>query len=200
MSGDITAQGIPASLDASFGDILDHLEASVAGRVTVHRDRWFVSTEFSYLRLSAAVPLASAELEQWLVEPSVGYSFCQTFAAYVGARYNNLSGEVLFNGPAGRTSIGSQDWWDPVLGALFRFPLIGDQFSVEGRLDVGGFGAGADLTWQAHPFLNWQFTRSASLQLGYRWLGTDYETGSGPTRFRYDVVVQGPQIGFSYRF
>ena len=37
-------------------------------------------------------------------------------------------------------------------------------------------------------------------QVGYRWLGTDYETGSGTSKFKYDVVAQGPQIGFTFHF
>jgi hypothetical protein len=38
------------------------------------------------------------------------------------------------------------------------------------------------------------------LQAGYRFLSTDYETGSGVNRFRYDVRVHGPQLGFTLHF
>ena len=43
------------------------------------------------MRLSAAVPVVSATLEQWLVEPSLGYKFCDCFAGFAGVRYNNLT-------------------------------------------------------------------------------------------------------------
>lgn len=36
ISGDVTARGIPAKVDASFGDIQENLEAGAAGRFTVH--------------------------------------------------------------------------------------------------------------------------------------------------------------------
>ena len=71
---------------------------------------------------------------------------------------------------------------------------------MDGHFDVGGFGAGSDLTWQAYPYLNWRFAKWGSAQLGYRWLGTDYETGSGGSKFRYDAIVQGPQIGLTFHF
>jgi hypothetical protein len=58
----------------------------------------------------------------------------------------------------------------------------------------------SDLTWQAYPCFNWQFTKWASLQAGYRWLYTDYETGSGLNRFKYDMLTHGPQIGFTLHF
>jgi hypothetical protein len=53
--------------------------------------------------------------------------------------------------------------------------------------------------WQAFPCFNWQFCKWGSAQLGYRWLGTDYESGSGLSKFRYDVIVHGAQIGLIIR-
>jgi hypothetical protein len=200
MSGDVTVRGQPAQVDASFGEIFDHLEAAAAGRVTVGYDRWCLSTEFSYMRLITSVPAASVEVKQWLVEPSVGYQFSQFIEGFAGARYNNIDGTVNFHGPLGLVRGGTQDWWDPIIGAQLSLPLVGKKLTFDGRFDVGGFGVGSDFTWQAYPYLNWRFAKWGSAQLGYRWLGTDYETGSGANKFRYDVVVQGPQIGLTFHF
>lgn len=198
MSGDVTAKGVPAHVEASFSQIFEHLEAGAAGGFTLGRNRWFLSTEFSYLKLGAEVPTAKFDMEQWLVEPTVGYEFCRYFQAFAGARYNNISGDITFSGPTGRVATGTQDWWDPIVGANLSLPLIQDKLSFDGHFDVGGFGAGSDITWQAYPYLNWRFSKWGSAQVGYRWLGTDYETGSGANKFRYDVVVQGPQIGLTF--
>lgn len=197
MSGDVTAKGVPAHVDASFKNILERLEASAAGRFTLGHERWFLSTEFSYLKLGAEVPAAKFDMDQWLVEPALGYEVCRSFQAFAGARYNYISGDLTFSGPAGRVATGTQEWWDPIVGANLSLPLIKDRLTFDGHFDVGGFGAGSDVTWQAYPYLNWRFSRRGSVQLGYRWLGTDYETGSGVNKFRYDVVVQGPQIGLT---
>jgi hypothetical protein len=45
-----------------------------------------------------------------------------------------------------------------------------------------------------------KLTRSASLELGYRWLDLDYASGEGISEFRYDVLTQGPVVGFGFRF
>ena len=94
---------------------------------------------------------------------------------------------------------GTQDWWDPIVGTNLRLPL-GGKFSLNVRGDVGGFGASSDLTWQAFPYLSWQFAKWGSLQAGYRWMYVDYETGSGASRFKYDIMTQGPQLGFTLHF
>ena len=200
LSGDVTAKGIPTHVSASFGDIFDHLEAGVAGRATVGYARWLLSTEFSYMKLSAAPSAATLDFEQWLVEPSLGYEVCRYAQVFAGARYNNVNGDVTFAGPAGRVPTGTQDWWDPIIGTQLTYPLIADKLSIDGRFDVGGFGAGSDITWQAYPHLSWRFAKWGSAQVGYRWLATDYETGSGASKFKYDVIAQGPQLGFTLHF
>jgi hypothetical protein len=45
-----------------------------------------------------------------------------------------------------------------------------------------------------------RLTRGASLELGYRWLDLDYASGEGTSEFRYDVLTQGPVVGFGFRF
>jgi hypothetical protein len=37
---------------------------------------------------------------------------------------------------------------------------------------------------------------SLSLDFGYRWIGTDYKSGEGNEQFAWDVLMQGPILGF----
>ena len=48
--------------------------------------------------------------------------------------------------------------------------------------------------------VDWQISKLASVQVGYRFLYTDYETGSGLNRFKYDMLTSGPQVGFTLHF
>ncbi len=97
---------------------------------------------------------------------------------------------AFFAGPCTCNSSGTQDWWDAIVGTRLTPPL-GKHFSLNVRGDIGGFGLASDLTWQAFPYLNWQFTKWGSIQLGYRWIYADYETGSGRDRFQYDALSAG---------
>jgi len=188
-------------LDLDFGDIWSNLEFGAMGTIRVGYDKWSLSTDVIYMGLGAAKDGYNADLDQWVVEPSIGYQICRSLELLAGARYNSLSGEVRGPGilPTPRLATGTQDWWDPILGAHLRFPFA-RSFSFDFRGDIGGFGVGSDLTWQAFPFLTWQVSRSFSTHLGYRMVLTDYETGSGRDRFRYDMLSHGPQLGATFRF
>ena len=126
---------------------------------------------------------------------------CKYFEPLAGVRYNNLTGELRGPGvlPTPQIPTGTQDWWDPIVGADFAVPL-GTKFSLNLRGDVGGFSVGSDFTWQVFPCVDWRFAKWGSAQLGYRWLYMDYETGSGANRFEYNMLNQGPQLGVTFHF
>jgi hypothetical protein len=200
LGGDVGVKGLSTHVDTSFGDIAKQLQFAAAGRVTLGYDRFLLSTEFSYMKLSASVPGASVNLKQWLVEPSLGYQISDYIEVFAGARYNNIQGALNFTGPLGLVAGGTQEWWDPIIGTQLSFPLGGKKLTLDGRFDDGGFNDGSELTWQAYPYLNWHFATWGSAQLGYRWLSTDYHTGSGRSAFLYDVLLQGPEVDLTIHF
>ena len=199
LSGNLAAHGVPVDVDAGFDDIVSNLEFSAAGRLTASRDRWVLSTELSYLGAGGEGTLAKADLKQWLVEPTVGYQFSDAFTGFAGVRYQSVKTDVRGKGPLGLNTGQTQDWFDPIVGFTVKMPL-GAKWTFDGRFDVGGFGVGSDLTWQIFPYFNCRLNDRTSLQLGWRWLATDYEDGSGTSLFRYDVMLQGPQAGITFSF
>jgi hypothetical protein len=69
--------------------------------------------------------------------------------------------------------------------------------------DVGGFGVGSDFAWSFLALFGYQWEASGiewAILAGYRALGQDYTTGSGAQRFRWDVTMHGPVLGFTVRF
>lgn len=197
MSGDVTAKGIKADVDVGFSDVMDNLEFGAMGSFSVARNGWTLNTDIIYIGLGASKGPVSVDMDQWVVEPTLSYRLCDYFEPFAGVRYNNLSGD--FSGPFGRTPTGTQDWFDPIIGANFNLPLC-EKLSAAMRADIGGFGAGSDLTWQAYPHLDYRISETCSLQVGYRWVYNDYSDGNGRNRFAYDVLTQGPQIGLSITF
>ena len=197
MSGNVAVKGIPANVDVGFDKVWENLKFGAMGSARVGYDRWALSTEVIYMDLEATKGPFTAKAQQWMVQPALEYRFRRYFGAYAGTRYNNIGLEL--DGPFGRSPSGTHEWWDPIIGARVSLPVWKKlSFNVNG--DIGGFGVGSDLTWQACPFLNWQISKLASLQAGYRLLYTDYETGSGLNRFKYDMLTSGPQVGFALHF
>jgi hypothetical protein len=197
MSGDVAVKGIPADVDVGFDKIWDNLNFGAMGTVRVGYDRWALSTDIIYMDLEATKGAFTAQAKQWLVQPALEYRVCQNFGVYAGTRYNSIDLELT--GPLRVNPSDTKDWWDPIIGARVSLPL-GKKFSFNVSGDIGGFGVGSDLTWQALPYFNWQFTKCASVQVGYRFLYTDYESGSGATLFKYDILTSGPQVGFTFHF
>ena len=119
----------------------------------------------------------------------------------VGGRLNVIEGGLFVE--EGQVLPGidvsqTKTWFDPLIAARFIAPLKRWQLGVSG--DIGGFGIGSDLAWQANPFVGYRFSRLFELAAAYRWLGMDYETGSDTDMFRYDMVTFGPEIGFVFHF
>lgn len=198
MTGDVAVKGIPADVDFGFDKVWDNLDFGMMGKVRVGYDRWALNADVIYMNLSATKHDLTVDLEQWMVEPSVSYTVCKGFEALAGVRYNNMNAEIS-GGPLGLDPSDTQEWWDPIVGATLSLPL-GQKFSFNVRGDIGGFGVGSDLTWQAFPYFNWQFAKWGSVQFGYRWLYIDYETGTGGGRFKYELLNQGPQLGVTVHF
>ncbi len=98
---------------------------------------------------------------------------------------------------------GSVDWVDPFVGARLRQQIAPGE-SLVLRADVGGFGVGSDASWQVLATYNWQMCSMGGHlidgYLGYRALSVDYSQGSGDTRYKYDVLMQGPVMGATMHF
>lgn len=62
--------------------------------------------------------------------------------------------------------------------------------------DVGGFGLGAELSWQLMGLYNQRLGGHWLLSAGYRALSTDYRDDG----HLHDVRIAGPLLGVSYVF
>ncbi|SFD11564.1 hypothetical protein SAMN05428997_11814 [Bosea sp. CRIB-10] len=98
---------------------------------------------------------------------------------------------------------GDVTWLDPLVGLRLRHHFSPATELVL-RADIGGFGAGSDLSWQAMGYLNWEFARTASTSwsgmLGYRALYVDFSKGRGRSHYEYDMLTHGPVLGLTARF
>jgi hypothetical protein len=190
-----------AEVDIGFDKILDNLEFGAMGRVRAMRDPWSINLDVIYMGLGVsgeppefALPF-DVDVDQTAIELATGFKYNDYFESIVGVRYIDLGVDIRIFGPFSAQASGSEDWFDPFIGANIRAPL-GENWSFRGRADIGGFGVGSDLTWQLEALFEWHMSERASLQLGYRAIDIDYDKDG----FVYDVLTQGPQAGVTFRF
>jgi hypothetical protein len=88
---------------------------------------------------------------------------------------------------------------DPIVGFRARFAL-GDRWAFGLRGDIGGFSLGSKLTWDAVARFDIRASKAVSFNFGYGLVSTDYESGSGASRFLYDVRMDGPFLGVAFHF
>jgi hypothetical protein len=198
MSGATTVRGREVDLDISASDIFSNLEFGAMGVLVARKGNWGFGSDVIWMALGAPVRDADVDFNQGAfafyglrqISPAADVTF--------GARINTLQGALTFKSTGTEVSQ-DKTWVDPIVGLTLR-TAAGRPVQLRVYSEVGGFGLGSDFTWQIFPTVGIKLTRSASLDLGYRWLDLDYASGEGNNEFGYDVLTQGPVLGFSFRF
>jgi hypothetical protein len=201
MDGTTGVGPLIAAVDIGFDEILDNLEFGAMGRIRAMRDPWSINLDVIYMGLGVSgeppdfiVPF-DVDVDQTAIELAAGFKYNDYFESIAGVRYIDLRVDIATFGPFAAQASGSEDWFDPFVGANIRAPL-GGKWTFRGRADIGGFGVGSDLSWQLEALFEWQMSESASLLIGYRAIDIDYDKDG----FVYDVLTQGPQAGVAFRF
>ncbi|WP_374628163.1 hypothetical protein [Pannonibacter indicus] len=147
----------------------------------------------------------SVNTEQLMAALQGGYRVVDTprftLDALAGVRFWHISNELKVT--AEHAAIGrrtashgeSFGWADPLVGLRAFVPMT-EQLSIQAQADVGGFGAGADLTWSVLATANYTLNDRLSLSAGYKALKVDYDHGGHV----YDVLLSGPVLGMTLRF
>jgi hypothetical protein len=208
MNGTTAVAGQEATIDMSASDIFSNLQFGAMGLVVARKGNWGVGGDAIWMALgangTASGPVgatASVDVSQGAFA-FYGLRRLAPYAdLYFGGRVNYLSNNLRLNTPLAVRSIdGSKTWVDPIVGLQLRTPASGKRWHAQVYTEIGGFGAGSTFTWQVFPTVGVDLAKWASLEAGYRWLDIDYSTGADATLFKYDVLTQGPVMGFAFRF
>ena len=211
MNGTTAVRGLEVDIDMSASDIFSKLQFGAMGLGIARKGNWGLGGDFIWMALGTTVQNTNIDFNQGAFAFYGLRRLGPAADVLFGARINTLQGTLKFKGP-GIEVDDDKTWVDPIVGLLLRTP---DERRFQLRLftEIGGFGAGSNFEWQIFPVVGVRLTRSASLEFGYRWLDIDYESGEGPTctpglvcltlvsdKFAYDVLSQGPVLGFGFRF
>jgi hypothetical protein len=204
MSGTSGVRGLEAEVEMSASDIFSNLEFGAMGIVGARKGNWGVGADLISMSLGSTTDRPAADLD--FGQAALAFYGMRRISdnaeATFGIRANGVDGSITFKEqslvPAGTTRSQSKWWFDPIVGLLVHSNSSG-RFNAEVYGEVGGFGVGSDFAWQIFPVVSIRVAGRTSLDLGYRWLDVNYADGDG-AEFTWDMLSQGPVIGFKFQF
>jgi hypothetical protein len=204
MEGAMTVKGVETDVDVPFDTILENLDLALMAHFDMKNDKWVLTSDITYVDLEASSDVAdgtaTATVQETLLEVTGGYRVSRAVTLFAGARWVDLGSGLRYAGPSGEGEAEvSKSWVDPIFGIHLIAPLS-QRWWLGVHGDVGGFGVGSDLAWQAYADIGFRASDLVSVIAGYRAIDIDYQEGSGNDLFRYDMLIAGPQIGVAFRF
>lgn len=202
--------------DMSPGDVFKGLDFGLMGAFEGRRGRWGLLLDGLYAKLSdtatvtttvAGLPFsrtASGNVKVGVFSGAVGYRAAEgaTPVDLIGGlRYNRIDVDADLSLAARGALLLSVSpsfnkyWTDPFVGARIQHAFA-ERWSLVGYADVGGFGVGSDITWQALAGVSYAINDTVTAKLGYRYLHTDYDKDG----FKYKSDIRGLYLGAGIRF
>jgi len=201
-TGEVGIAGRSADVDLSMSDTLEDLDFSAMLTMEAGNGPWSIGFDGVYGAFSNPVLRnAKVDLDQAYCRAHLGRRLIDgpdfELGVLAGVRYTFISTKIEFRGlPGGDLRLeDSVGWVDPIAGLRARL-RIDDRWFVGLEGDIGGFGTGSDLIWQAHAHLGCRIRDGWSALLGYRGLGFERE-GS---RSSADLTSHGPYAGLVFEF
>lgn len=210
MDGTVTVAETEVDVDVPFSTIIENLDLAFMGHFDMRNERWVVASDIIFVDLGhdenvtgdagLAEGTVTAGIDMTLLEVVGGYRVTPAVALLAGARWVDMGTSLRYSGDiVGENADVSKDWIDPLVGVHVFAPLS-EKWWLGARADIGGFGVGSELSWQAYVDIGFKVSHVTSLILGYHAIDIDYEDGELPHYFGLDLLVSGPQLGVVFTF
>jgi len=203
-----TPQGENINVDESFTDILGDLKFAMMGAFEAKHGRFVSVQDLIFLSLGSSadghlgpIPL-DADVDEKILTTShlFGYRVVDNGPLFVdvfaGGRYSSIKVDLDIDAPLQsfhRSSKKSQ--FGPMIASRVRFPL-GDKWGAGIYGDLGGFGVGADLSWQLLGTVQYDISDRWRLSAGWR----HFYAKQSKNDFDVHVKLDGPILGATFRF
>ncbi len=211
MKGETGVGNLPdVSVDEDPGDIFDNLQFGAMLYAEARNREWAITSDVLYMKLESEVLPQSqvidgeAEVAQLGWELAAMRRLSPWFELGIAATWNKMDADVniVVSALPGAPAIGGgldEQWVDPSIVARAVAP-IGDKWRFEARGNVGGFGVGSEMFYQLQLDFVYAMSERWQFGFGYRYIDVDYESGSGATRFVYDMSTFGPVLKAGFMF
>ena len=203
-----TPQGENIKVDDSFTDILDDLKFTFMGALEVKHDRFVALQDIIFISLGSSsdgnigpVPFEAEVDERLLITTHLfGYRVVDEGPMFVdlfaGARFSAIKVDVELTLPQQTVERDTKkSELGPVIASRVRFPLS-EKCGSALYGDLGGFGVGADLSWQLLGTVQYEISDRWRLAAGWRHLSASQDKND----FEVDAKLDGPILGVTYRF
>lgn len=230
VQGFVTIDGTTADIDSSVGDTFDLLGSLEAGGAMAHidirNDRLGFFVDFAFMAINTTnafgpndLGSVRAKVLEYFVEYGATYRFLEYPTSLgpqspiwvellAGGRWNRISSELAFARlPSDLKS--KIEFMDPIVGGRFVVPFAGSpdtgDFGVMFRGDIGGFGAGSDLSWNLIGALEWDMPwtlagADLAMLAGYKTYYFRDEQISDGTSTAIALQMGGPMLGLAAVF
>jgi hypothetical protein len=199
-------------VDEDPSDIFENLQMGAMFYAEARNDTWTLSTDLLYMNLGADFGnddgilslTGDVDLSQVGWEVAVMRRITPWYELGIGVTYNQVDVDLdgtLFT-PGGSTDFSAgleEDWIDPTIVMRATLP-INEKWFFQARGNIGGFGVGSDLMWQIMADVGYRPSEKWFFTFGYRIIDIDFEDGSGPDRFVYDMQTFGPVLKLGFNF
>jgi hypothetical protein len=214
MNGSVSLANQSISVNANTRDLLKRLNWALMLYFEAAHPKFSIITDILYMNLAdgGTLPSGRRDAELRMQQLATEFVFLGRLASWFelgfGGRVNFVQAGIT--APAGMLLPAidldfRQTWFDPLVALRFSVPFKNDHWRLGLRADVGGFTLGSTYAWQVYPYGGYNFDgikdrRVFELVAAFRAFGMKYETGSGPSRFVYDMIIWGPEVGFVFHF
>lgn len=210
MDGSMTIGGHEAG-DGSvdFDNIIDSLDFAFMGHFDMRNEHWVISSDLLFMDLGGSRDYTEGDdtegtvstgFDTTLFELVGGYRVSPAVTLLAGARLVDMGMSIRWDGTLeDRHLDASKSFVDPLVGVHVFAPLS-EKWWFGLRGDVGGFGVGSELTWQAYADIGFRVSHVVSILAGYHFLDIDFKSGTDVVTVDLDVLVSGPQLAVAFSF
>jgi hypothetical protein len=206
LDGDAQVGPLQVPVDVGMSDFFDALKFGAMAAYQIQNNGWSFAGDMAYMNLGSSQSTqqgragAGLDVEQFTLMATVGKRVSPNLEALLSLMYVDVSADLRVRVlQQVLTANRSADWVDPLMGLKYEGSLH-DKWSYTLRGDIGGFGFGSDLSWNALARLNYRQSEQIAWYIGYRALAYDYTEGQGTNYQHYDLVQHGPGLGVAFSF
>jgi hypothetical protein len=214
LNGELGVATINTQIDAGFSDIFSNLNIAFMLYGEARYKKFGLAVDLFIVRMSldGTRPIlggaVKVDTDKTFLETAILYSIVHnekwSVDVHAGVRTwwinTKLDAERVVL-PENRLVESNISFIDPIIGAKV-FYLPHEKWPINAKVDIGGFGAGSEFSWQVLVGGGYKFSKSWTALLQYRFLGVDYTSGTEGTidYFRLDTTMSGPLLGVMATF